>query len=279
MKMHHECFPCFLNQAIRAGNLLGISQDRQWSILKAVSRYLATVDTSSPPPKNAVGLYDIVAQSSGVEDPYKDIKKKGTQEALRLYPLLKKRVKDHVDPLFAALRLAIAGNVIDYGVALHYDLESEVEEILDAAFARWDYNAFQERLNQAQWILYIGDNAGETVFDRLLIEEIRRPVRYVVRGGPIINDVTVEDAKDAHIDEVAEIVSSGLRMPGIDLEKVSPEFFALFHEAPMVISKGQGNFETLTPTGREIFFLFKIKCKVVARYLGCPMGSLFMGTY
>ena len=279
MNTSYECFPCFLNQAIRAGNLLGIKPNKQWKILKEVLAYLQEIDVADPPPKNAVRLYDIVARYCGHYDPYGPLKKTATRDALALYPQLKERVRQCDDPLFASLKLAVAGNVIDYGVASNFDLESELDAIMDAVFVRWDYFSFKERLQGAGWILYIGDNAGESVFDRLLIEELKKPVTYVVRGGPIINDVTVEDAREAGLHQVSKIVTSGLRMPGIDLDECSREFESLYRSAPLVISKGQGNFETLTPPDREIFFMFKIKCEVVARFLSCPVGGLYMGTF
>ncbi len=279
MITYHECFPCFLNQAIRAGHLLKIDPDILWQILRDVSHHLATMDVTAPPPKNAVRLYEIVAHLTGESDPYRSIKKRGTQEALELYPQSKELIQHHKDPLFAALRIAVGGNVMDYGVASSFDLYGELEEILTAHFVRWEYDLFRDRLEAADWVLYIGDNAGEAVFDRLLIEALERPVRFAVRGGPIINDVTEKDAREAGIDGVAEIVSTGLKMPGIDLSNCAKEFRALYEEAPLIISKGQGNFETLTPPDREIFFLFKVKCQVVSRFLGLPLGGLFMGTY
>ena len=268
-----------MNQAIRAANLLELDSETLWEILRRVSHHLGTMDVSAPPPKNAMMLYETVARLSGEIDPYSSIKKRGTREALELYPQMKELIEGQSDRLVAATRLAVAGNVIDYGVSSNFDLHGELKAILTAEFVRWEYELFRERLEGADWVLYIGDNAGEAVFDRLLIEVINRPVWYAVRGGPIINDVTEEDAKDAGIDGIARIVSTGLKMPGIDLSNCTDEFRALYEDAPLVISKGQGNFETLTPPDREIFFLFKLKCQVVARFLCLPLGGLFMGTY
>ncbi|OCC14582.1 hypothetical protein DBT_2124 [Dissulfuribacter thermophilus] len=235
------------------------------------------MDVSWPPPKNAVAIYDMISDFLGTEDPFSSIKDRSTKEVLKLYPLLEERIKTHADPLEAAIRLAVCGNVIDYGTSSDFNLLDELDRIFNVDFYKWEYDEFKDRLNRADWVLYIGDNSGESVFDRLLIEELARPVKFVVRGGPIINDVTYKDAIDAGIHKVATIVSSGCRVPGIDFEWCSEEFLKLYHEAPMIISKGQGNFETLSDEKREIFFLFKIKCDVVARHLDCPLGSMFMG--
>ncbi len=277
MKMHLDCPSCFLNQAIRTGRLLGCSDRCIWEMVKGCGQVLSQVNEELPPPQNAVALYDRIAEKAGVRDPFFKLKKESTRHALGLYPELKRKIKDHGDALEAALRFAACGNVIDYGVSSDFDLLKEVENALGTRFSMWEYHVFLKRLSKADWILYLGDNCGETVFDRLLIEELRKPVKYAVRGGPIINDVTEEDARDAGLHKVAEIVSTGYRAPGIVLKECSDRFRELFASAPMIISKGQGNFETLSDEYREIFFIFKIKCKVVSNFLGFPLNTMFLG--
>ncbi len=277
MKMHLDCANCFLNQAIRTGRLLGCSDRCLWQMVKGCGQVLSQVNEDLPPPQNAVALYDMIAEKAGIRDPFYKLKKESTRHALGLYPELKRKIKDHMDALEAALRFAACGNVIDYGVSSDFNLLKEVEKALGTRFSVWEYNAFLKRLSKAGWILYLGDNCGETVFDRLLIEELKKPVKYAVRGGPIINDVTEEDARDAGLHEVAEIVSTGYRAPGIVLKECSDSFRELFASAPMIISKGQGNFETLSDENREIFFIFKIKCNVVSSFLDLPLNTMFLG--
>ena len=177
------------------------------------------------------------------------------------------------DPLESAVRLAIAGNVIDFGANPDFQLEEEIQETLHLEPVINNYDAFRQNLETAQNILYIGDNAGETVFDRILIEAMARPVTYVVRERPIINDATMEDAIKSELDEVADIVSSGWDGPGVGLKGVSEPFLRHYNRADLIISKGQGNYETLSGEQGPIFYLLKAKCPVIARNLGVDKGQ------
>jgi uncharacterized protein with ATP-grasp and redox domains len=151
-----------------------------------------------------------------------------------------------------------------------------MDTIFDTDFDECEYDLFKESLNKAKKILYIADNAGETVLDKLLIEQIKKPVKYAVRSKPIINDATIEDANDAGIDEIAEIVSSGCDAPGTILDLCSDEFRKIYENADLIISKGQGNYETLSGQTRPIFFLLKVKCPVIARDIDIKTGSIIL---
>ncbi len=277
MKMHLDCPGCFVRQAIRTGRLLRCPDLVMWELVKGCGTVLSQLEHEFPPPQNAVLLYDMISLRIGNADPFYQLKKDSTRQALTLYPELKEKIKASNDSLDAALRFAACGNVIDYGVSSSFDLMKEIEEAFKTKFFHYEYEEFIAKLHQADWVLYIGDNCGESVFDKLLIEELGKPVKYAVRSGPIINDVTEEDAIDAGIDQVAEIVSTGCRAPGIVFDWCSDEFKTLYNSAPLIISKGQGNFETLSDEKKEIFFIFKIKCKVVAKFLNSPLNSMFFG--
>jgi uncharacterized protein with ATP-grasp and redox domains len=125
-------------------------------------------------------------------------------------------------------------------------------------------------------ILYLADNAGETVLDRILIETLDKPVTYAVKSFPIINDALFEDAIAAGIDQVAAIRQTGSNCPGTVLHTCTDEFFRYYEEADLVLSKGQGNYEALSDENRSIFFLLKVKCKLVSRQLEAPLGSLVL---
>ena len=168
------------------------------------------------------------------------------------------------DRLLTAIRIAIAGNVVDFGVNASFDLAEDVSVILCQEFAVLDYDAFVSHLRDAETVLYLGDNAGESVLDKLLIEELNKDVTYVVRELPVINDVIREDAIASGLDEVAEIISSGSEAPGTILDRCTEEFRDRFARADMVISKGQGNYEGLSESSRPVFFLLKAKCSLIA---------------
>jgi hypothetical protein len=211
---------------------------------------------------------------TGVNDPFRDLKAKSIDKALALYPSLKRLLGEAKDPLETAVRLAIAGNVIDFGANPDFQLEQDIEEVFQKAPAINHYQGFKEQLGRAQDIVYLGDNAGETVFDRLLIETMNKPVTFVVRESPIINDATEEDALASGLGEVATIVSSGCDAPGTVLGGCSEPFLAHLDRADLIISKGQGNYETLSQEKRPIFFLLKAKCPVIARDLGVKVGDI-----
>ena len=276
MRTYLDCFACFLNQALRAARIATDDEKKIKRVLDEVGMMLRDIPLNSTPPQSGRLIYRKVSEITGNSDPYREIKKVSTQKALSLYPYLKRRVETSSDKLLTAIRVAIAGNVIDFGAYGNFDLSREVDEVLEKDFAVFDYNKFKQGLDKAREILYIGDNAGECVFDRILIEEIKKPVTYVVRDAPIINDATYEDAVQAGIDSVATIISSGTDAPGAILETCSAEFRKMYHNSNFIISKGQGNYEALSNERRAIFFLLKVKCKVIANNIGVDEGAIVL---
>jgi len=244
--------------------------------LKQVCLFLPTMSLDATPSDFGREVYRIVSAVTGIKDPFREIKTQHTQQALQLYPKLKELILSSEDPLLTAIRISIAGNVIDFGTNAKFDMEKDLDSILDMDIAVNHYQAFCKALDEANNILFIGDNAGETVFDRLLIEELGKPVIYAVRERPIINDAIFKDAVEAGIDEVAEIFSSGCDAPGCILSMCSDEFLELYNSAELIISKGQGNYEGLSDETRPIFFLLKAKCFVVAGDIGVPLGSILL---
>ena len=276
MKTCLDCIPCFLNQALRAARIATDDEQKIKTLLDEVGVMLRTIPLENSPPESARLIYQKISAITGNPDPYSKIKRQSTQKALSLYPALKTSVDNATDRLLTAIRIAIAGNVIDFGANWNFDLDNEIERILEKDFAVYDYDKFRDRLGKAQEILYIGDNAGECVFDRVLIEEMKKPVIYAVRGAPIINDATYEDAMEAGIDKVATILSSGADGPGAILETCSSEFKEVYNNAELIISKGQGNYEALSSERRPIFFLLIAKCHVIANDIGINVGDIIL---
>jgi uncharacterized protein with ATP-grasp and redox domains len=276
MRTYLECFPCFMEQALRAGRIATHDAKKIKRVLDEVGRMVSSIPIESTPPESGRAIYQKVSEITGIPDPYKEIKKKSTETALTLYPSLKNEINMGQDALLTAIRIAIAGNVIDFGANSHFNIEQEIEEILRKDFAICDYEKFKAKLNKSNEILYIGDNAGECVFDRILIEEMKKPVTYVVRDVPIINDATYEDAIQAGIDKVATIISSGTDAPGTILETCNPEFKKIYDRAKFIISKGQGNYEALSNERRPIFFLLKVKCHIIANDIGVNKGDIVL---
>ncbi|MFQ5952226.1 MAG: DUF89 domain-containing protein [Candidatus Omnitrophota bacterium] len=204
MKTYLECIPCFLRQALDAAKLAGADKKVQKEIIDEVSRVLPDFPLNVTPPEIALTVYGIVENHTGGKDAYLEVKKKSNAMAMELYERLKKEVESSEDVLLRAVRLAVAGNVIDYGVPHAFNIEKEIEECLKKDFAIFDFEAFRREVAKAKNILYILDNAGEIAFDRILVEEIGKDVICAVRGKPIINDVTMEDALQVGLDSVAK---------------------------------------------------------------------------
>jgi len=255
MKTYLDCYPCLLRQALSAARRAGASENQQHSILLKTMEELSAFPSNSTPPQLAYRIHQQVQQLTNNIDPYRDDKDQATQQALALYPELKKKVREASDPLEMAIRIAIAGNIIDLGVAESYDLEATLKRVLTQPFAINDLVALRSALARSVSVLYLADNAGETVFDRVLIESPELPVSYAVKAGPIINDATHEDAVAAGIDQIAEIIDNGSNAPGTLLDQCSELFRKRFAQADLIIAKGQANYESLSDSPAPIFFL------------------------
>jgi len=276
MKSYLDCIPCFFDQALRASRIATDDKQLQKRVLDELGAMLRHISLESTPPETGRLIYRMVKEITGNPDPFRLLKRENTQYALALYPSLKKIIEESEDSLLTAIRIAIAGNIIDLGVSGSFDIDVTVRDTLEKDFAICDYSAFERYLTKSKQILYIGDNAGETVFDRLLIEQMNKPVTYVVRETPVINDATAEDAIQAGIDKIATIVSSGTDAPGTIPKTCSPEFKEMLDSAEFVIAKGQGNYEGLSEENRSIFFLLKAKCRIIANDLGVILGDIVL---
>jgi len=276
MKTYLDCIPCFFKQVLRAGRIATDDEAEIKKMMDELGRLLENITLDSSPPETARVIYPMISRMTGNDDPFREIKARSTAKALELLPKLKELVASSPDPLMTAVRISIAGNIIDFGVYGEVDIEGALERVMTQDFALCDYDDFRRDLERADRILFIGDNAGEAVFDRLLIERLPVPTVYVVRGKPIINDVTYEDAVAAGIGEVAEIVSSGTDAPGTILSTCRPDFLELLKSSSFIISKGQGNYEALSGENLPVYFLFMAKCRIIARHAGVSPGDIIL---
>jgi len=286
MKIHPDCRPCLLKQMETTARAAGADEDTLRKVASAITSELDHVwEDYLTPPAVSTPLYHLTGRICGVEDPFLAIKVRFTREALKLLPELENLVQKSPDPLDTAVRISIAGNIIDFGTGEHggsslaggFDLKDTLYKFLEKPLFIDDLPEMRQGVSEAESILYIGDNAGETVFDRPLLELLGSGrVVYAAKERAIINDATVKDAALAGIPLHARLISNGSGTPGTILEECSAEFRGLFERADLVIAKGQGNFETLTelkPDGR-IFMLFTVKCPVAANYINASMGDM-----
>jgi len=274
MKIYLDCYLCLLRQGLTAVRRAGLSENNQLAVINGVLQALQQLQPGQTPPVIATQIHQVIQETTGIPDPYLELKQRSTQKALALYPRLKEIIAAADDPFETAVRLGIAGNIIDFGPADDYDLWASVERVLAEPLAFNDLPELRQAVDRANEVLFLSDNAGETVFDRVLIEQIGSPVRYAVKSGPILNDATRADAVAAGIDQVAEIVEIGCDALGTLLERCDEEFVQLFHAAPVIVAKGMGHYESLSSEGPRLFFLLQAKCNVVASDLGVPLRSL-----
>ncbi|MEA1051007.1 ARMT1-like domain-containing protein [Lamprobacter modestohalophilus] len=276
MRIYLDCWPCFLRQALSAARRAGAPPALQRAILEETMTELRAVSDAATPPEMGNQIHRLVRERTQVADPYRESKQEATASALALLPMLRERVATATDPLATAVRIAVAGNIIDYGVAETFDLEATLESVLQATPAIDDLALLRQTLQQVDRVLYLADNAGETVFDRVLIEALPVPVDYVVKAGPVLNDATREEATEAGLDQVAALSDTGCDAMGTPLGLCSSAFRERFERASLIIAKGQANYETLSNVDAPICFLLQAKCSVIAEDIGVAPGSVII---
>jgi len=272
-----DCIPCFLRQALEAGRMATDDEKVVTRIMQQVLREAADFSLDLTPPHMGQRIHRIVRKVSAHPDPYREVKARQNRLGAGWYPHLRGRAEQAPDPRDFALRLAVAGNVIDLGPPDNRPDEAPEtmeQDALSRTPAIDHRTAFWRAVERADRILYLADNAGEIFLDRLLVEYLPRDrVTLAVRGGPAINDVTLEDLDGTGFGEVTEVIDNGSDAPGTILEDCSEAFLERYHTADVIIAKGQGNYETLSRAGRHIFFLLRVKCPVLARDMGCEVGE------
>jgi len=276
MRTFPECYGCLLRQALSAITSTEVDQRTQIKTIKEVLNTLEKADDSLTPSFLAGQTNRVINEITGIDDLYKEIKQESHLKAQEYLEDLKELSKQGNDKLEQGLKISAAGNIIDVVHASDYDLWEEVKTTVNQELLGGGVEAFRKRIGESSYLLYLADNVGETVFDRVFIETLDIPVIYAVKSGPILNDATLEDALAAGIDEVAEIVETGSQAPGTILSQCSNEFQILFKESTLVLSKGQANYETLDDLGDKVFFLLRVKCPILSRVLGISIGNLAM---
>ena len=283
MKTMLECIPCFLSQSLEAARMASEDIIVHQQVMQEVMGFLQTVDFTQSPPMISKDVHRIIRDITNSQDPYQTVKQQANMLAKKQYPRLRERVIQSKNPLLIAVKLAIVGNVVDFGTTNRYNLDEMIDHAFHKPFDDQAFPLFQERANKAHSILYLADNTGEVFFDKLLLEQLsdsRKKITYVVKANPIINDVTKKDAITAGIQNYAEIIEgdegSKTSAPGMVLSNASTTLHSLLESSDMIISKGQGNYEALSDISREIFFLLMVKCPLVANDIDESLGKMVL---
>lgn len=280
MNIDPACVECIINQSKRVADAIHADEKLTKEIIQAVEQMAPGFSFEQSPPEVAAAVYEKMAVIAGKTDLYDEVKKLSTQKAKAFVPHLEEEISKASDPLFIATKVAVAGNVIDLAAEYTFDLSEELDKIFHTDFAVDDFSKLQNTLSRASTLLYIADNAGEHIFDKIYIKTILSlypniEIYYMTRGNAIINDVTYEEAKEAGFDELCNLLSSEVNTPGFVYDRANEASKNLFDTADLIITKGMGNYECLSDTRREnLFFLLKVKCNVVARSLGKEVGDI-----
>jgi len=280
MTIQSECIGCIIAQSGRVCDAIGADEALRRKIVSFVETTLETADFTLSPPVIAAPLYKEMALFAEKIDLYDDQKSHATAQAQHYMPFLRETIEQSNHPFTALLKTAVVGNVIDLAAEVTFDLHGAILSVFDTPFAHDDSAKLAEELHNAQTLLYIGDNTGEHLFDALAIEHLKKlypalEITYMVRGNFIINDVTLKEAKEANMDQICTLINSGVNTPGFVYERANVESQKLFESADVIIAKGMGNYECMSPVRRKnICFLLKIKCSVVSRSLGHEIGSI-----
>lgn len=280
MNIDEACVGCIINQSAKVSNAIGADEALTKKLTATVEELSSDFSFEQNPPEIASYVYAKMAELANKADLYDEVKAQSTKKALSFVPLLKNKLLESDNKLLTATKIAVAGNVIDLAAAVEFDLAEELSKVFERGFAYNDFSLFESKLLKAKNIVILGDNVGEHIFDYMFIEVLQElypnvNYTYMVRGKPIINDVTMKEAKEYGFDKLCNLVDSGVNTPGFAYNRATQEAQELFDKADLVISKGMGNYECLTPIQREnICFLLKVKCQVVANSLNKEIGDI-----
>ena len=283
VKISLDCYPCFLRQGLEASRIAGGDEKMQAEVLQAIMTALLNVSQEETPPHIGWLIHRTVREVTGNPDPYKDIKKFHNEQMLNMEAELVSLINGSSAPLIDAVKLAGTGNLIDMGPERRWSTMGEIfEGFTEKSTDHFDYDSFERYLKNAGTLLYIGDNAGEIVLDKILISLLTGntdlDITYAVRGNPVINDATAEDARFVGITDIVKTIDTGADFPGVVLNSCSDEFLDRYYGADMILAKGQGNYESLSDESENIFFLLQAKCPLIARKIGCNVGDMVLRT-
>ena len=283
MKISYECGPCFLRQAREAMDLSTDDETLKMEIMEDIFKFLSSnfkLDTNS----NSTGsaMHKMIKEKTGCRDPYRKEKIEGNEIALKYLPDVKRILEDD-SSLENYVKIAIIGNILDFGAfTLDDDIESVIKTALKKDLAVKDIEEFEDSLKTHDKVLYLVDNTGEIVFDKLLLAKIREyglDITIAVKSEPILNDACMAEALDAGLDECGKIVEIGCGTVGYVDSEISDEFREIFDSHDFIISKGMGNYEGLTEidlSDKDIYFLLCAKCNTISRDIGVNLHDMLL---
>lgn len=282
MNITNECVDCIVSQIEKATKLLKLEENTSKKIMNEVYKKSKNFDFNETPPFIAKDVYEFLGEQINSSDPLEKLKQDSIKKALTFVPFVEEKIKNSDDKLFTALKTAVAGNVIDFATKTEFSLDDEINNIYETDFSINAYKLFKSKLEKTDSLIILADNAGENVFDKVLIKTLKElypnlKIYYATRGKAIINDISTKEALQIGMDKYCEVISTGVDTPGLYKKRASKEFLDLFDKTPLILSKGMGNFECLEQHHhKKIFFLFKVKCIVVADKISRNVGEIVL---
>lgn len=285
MKTSLECMECNVKQLIKVSKFVNASGELQEIASRKLFRLLSEISFDKTNPEIMGETWKLMLEVFETDNPYKQIKSFYNMLLLDSYDDIKKIIMESDNLFMSSLKIAVIGNIIDFGARHKFSKEEvlmRIKNYKEMSFSKDDSEKLHNCLLTAKTIFYIGDNCGEIVLDKLFIETIHKMnkeahIYFGVRGGPVLNDVTIDDFNEVNMGEVATYISSDNAVPGTVLKDSSKEFRELFHSADVVIAKGQGNFESLSSVKRkDLYLLFMAKCDYVADLVGVELMEFIL---
>ena len=279
MYLDKECVGCIIDQSLRVAKTINADKNLTSKIYQHVTELSKNFSFTLSPPEVATPVYQDMSKLAQKIDLYKEVKQLSTQKAKSYIPYLQNYLKNSKNIFFDATKIAVAGNVIDLATPTHFDLHDELNKIFDTNFAIDNTDILFKKLQNAKIVVYLADNAGEHIFDKLYIQTLlslfpNLNIYYLTRDKPIINDITYNEVLEDGFNNICNLVNSGVSSPGFLPNIANKESIDLYTKADVIISKGMGNYETLSEEKRDIFFLLKVKCSVVAKSLSLNVGDI-----
>ncbi|TFG09318.1 DUF89 family protein [Candidatus Heimdallarchaeota archaeon] len=274
-----ECLDCIQNAAERTLKVLQLPPDENERVMMKILEYLNNADLSFTPMEISFGMFEIIRRETGVDDPLKFLKRESNHHALELVPRANELINGSINPLYTAIKIAIAGNIIDFGVRSEYNLSETLDEVLRKKPFIDDYESLLKKLSKAKTLTFLADNAGEVVFDKLLLERLTNlysfeKILLILKKYPFGNDIVPEDVSDLGFEEILglEIIA----LDNIPTKNYTEQIKTYISQADITIAKGQGNFELLYNKKLGLFFLFIVKCDVVKDILNSQKGDILI---
>lgn len=273
MDINLECIYCTINKADSLFSKYETNENKKLNFMKNVFKIISLSEKNDTSPYLNAKIMRILNQELNLGDIYYEIKKKYNKLLMSMEEDILKYINSSDEKLCTALKYAMIGNFIDFGAMDEVDI-NKLKKLIQNAYKETinndEYNNFLKDLENSKTMVYLVDNSGEIVFDKIFISVIKEmypeiTIDVVVRGKPVHNDATIVDAEEVGLTKIVNVIDNGTDIPGTQLNEINVDVKQKIDSADLIISKGQGNFETLFGCGKNIYYIFLCKCDLFTK--------------